>query len=42
MHPSMKSNYNARADAVEILIYNNKSYQLKETESILDIIAKKM
>ena len=36
----MKSNYNARVDAVEILIYNNKPYQLKETESILDIIAK--
>ena len=36
----MKSNYNARVDAVEILIYNHKPYQLKETESILDIIAK--
>ena len=36
----MKSNYNARVDAVEILIHNGKSYQLKETDTILDIIAK--
>ena len=36
----MKSNYNARADAVEILIYNNKSYELRETETIQDLIAK--
>ena len=36
----MKSNYNARTDAVEILIYNGKSYQLKETETIQDLIAK--
>ena len=36
----MKSNYNARVDAIETLIYGGKSHQLKETESILDIIAK--
>ncbi len=36
----MRSNYNARIDAVEILIYNSKSYQLKEIDSIIDIIAK--
>ena len=36
----MKSNYNAREDAVEILIYNGKSYKLKETDTILDIISK--
>ena len=36
----MKSNYNARVDAVEVLIYNGKSYQLKDTETIQDIIAR--
>ena len=36
----MKSNYNARADAIEILIYNGKSYQLKKIDTILDIISK--
>ena len=36
----MKSNYNARVDAAEILIYNGKSYKLKETDTILDIISK--
>jgi len=36
----MKSNYNARVDAIEILIYNGKSYKLKETDTILDIISK--
>ncbi len=36
----MKSNYNARVDAVEILIYNGKSYKLKKTDTILDIISK--
>ena len=36
----MKSNYNARVDAVEILIYNGKSYKLKKTDNILDIISK--
>ncbi len=36
----MKSNYNARVDALEVLIYNGKSYQLKQTDTIFDIIAK--
>ena len=36
----MKSNYNSRVDAVEILIYNGESYQLKQTDTILDIILK--
>ena len=36
----MKSNYNARVDAVEILIYNGKSYKLKENDTISDIISK--
>ncbi len=36
----MKSNYNARVDAAEILIHAGKSYKIKETESIQDIILK--
>ena len=36
----MKSNYNSRVDAVEILIYNGKSYQMKEIDTIQDIISK--
>ena len=36
----MKSNYNSRIDAVEVLIYNGRSYQIKEIESIQDIISK--
>ena len=36
----MKSNYNARVDAVEILIYNGNSYKLKKTDDIQDIISK--
>ena len=32
----MKSNYNARVDAVEILIYNGKSYKLKDTNKEID------
>ena len=36
----MKSNYNARVDAVEILIYNGNSYKLKKTDNIQDIISK--
>ena len=36
----MKSNYNSRIDAIEILIYKGRSYQLKETDTILDIISK--
>ncbi len=36
----MKSNYNARVDAVEILIYNGKSYKLKQIDTIQDTILK--
>ena len=36
----MKSNYNSRVDAVEILIYNGKSYQMKKIDTIEDIISK--
>ena len=36
----MKSNYNTRVDAVEILIHNGHSYQLKEVDNISDIISK--
>ena len=36
----MKSNYNARVDAVEILIHNGRSYKIKETDTIQDIILK--
>ena len=36
----MKSNYNTRVDAVEILIYNSHSFQLKEVDDISDIISK--
>lgn len=36
----MKSNYNSRVDAVEILIYNGKPYQMKEIDTIRDIISK--
>ena len=36
----MKSNYNSRVDAVEIIIHNGKSFQIKEIDSIQDIISK--
>ena len=36
----MKSNYNSRVDAVEIIIHNGKSYQMKEIDTIQDIISK--
>ena len=36
----MKSNYNSRIDAVEVLIYNGRPYQMKEIETIQDIISK--
>jgi len=36
----MKSNYNSRVDAVEIIIHNGKSFQIKEVDSIQDIISK--
>ena len=36
----MSSNYNARADANEIIVYNNKDYLIKESESIEKLIKK--
>ena len=36
----MKSNYNSRVDAVEILIHNGKSYKIKQTETIQNTILK--
>ncbi len=36
----MRSNYNARVDAPEILIHDGKSFKIKKTESIRDIILK--
>ena len=36
----MSSNYNARSDAIEILIVNNKDHQIKKIDSIKEIIAK--
>ena len=36
----MRSNYNARDDAEEILIYKGNSYKLKETDTIQEIILK--
>ena len=36
----MKSNYNSRIDAVEVLIYNGRPYKIKEIETIQDIISK--
>src|SRR6056300_206996 len=36
----MSSNYNSRADAVEVMIVNNKDHQIKKIDTIKDIIAK--
>ena len=36
----MKSNYNARKDAIEVMIYNKKDFQIKKNETIKDIISK--
>ena len=36
----MKSNYNSRIDAVEVLIYNGRPYQMKKIETVQDIISK--
>ena len=36
----MSSNYNSRADAVEVMIVNNKDHQIKKVDTIKDIIAK--
>ena len=38
----MSSNYNARADANEIIIYNNKEHLIKKTESIEKLIKKEI
>ena len=36
----MRSNYNARKDAIEVMIYNEKDFQIKKNETIKDIISK--
>ncbi|MDC0226887.1 diaminopimelate decarboxylase [Alphaproteobacteria bacterium] len=36
----MSSNYNARPDAKEIMVYNNQDYLIKNIETIKDIISK--
>ena len=36
----MKSNYNSRVDAVEILIHDGKSYKIKQTDTIQNTILK--
>ena len=36
----MSSNYNARPDAKEIMLYNNQDFLIKDTETITDIISK--
>ena len=36
----MRSNYNARVDAVEIIIHNGKPYQLRNIDTIQEIISK--
>ena len=36
----MKSNYNSRVDAVEILIHKGKPYQMKKIDTIQDLISK--
>ena len=36
----MRSNYNARKDAIEIMIYKKRDYQIKKNETIKDYILK--
>ncbi len=36
----MKSNYNARKDAIEVMVYNEKDFRIKKSETIKDMIAK--
>ena len=36
----MKSNYNARKDAIEVMVYKHKDFQIKINETIKDIISK--
>ena len=36
----MRSNYNARKDAIEVMIYNKKDFQIRKDEAIKDLISK--
>ena len=36
----MRSNYNARKDAVEVMVYKGKDFQIKKNETIKDYISK--
>ena len=36
----MRSNYNARKDAIEVMIYNENDFQIRKDEAIRDIISK--
>ncbi len=36
----MRSNYNARKDAIEVMVYNGKDFQIKKNETIKDNISK--
>ena len=36
----MRSNYNARKDAIEVMIYKEKDFQIRKDETIKDIITK--
>ena len=36
----MRSNYNARKDAIEVMVYNGKDSQIKKNETIKDYISK--
>ena len=36
----MRSNYNARKDAIEVMVYNGKDFQIKKNETIKDYISK--
>ena len=36
----MRSNYNARKDAIEVMVYNGKDFQIKKNETIKDYILK--
>ena len=36
----MRSNYNTRKDAIEVMVYNGKDFQIKKNETIQDYISK--
>ena len=36
----MKSNYNTRADAKEIIIYNKRDYLIREPETVKKLISR--